>query len=231
MPTGRLVGSLLGCFVLGSHKLWIIDKSILVVVVRVQNRVNQCRELVVRKDLILVGRLVLGFAFLVPVDERLDQLAAVQLVVVVRVVHFEVVELQLLFTHLAGVDRHFHVLGNVLLLVLDVVRVEHLLGLPMMLLMLLLLLLQMGLSLRMALNRNLLLMLNWNLLRLLVLRLYGHLLLLILGLLLIVLLLGDRRLLLVVLLRLLVLLLLILARIYAGGNALTKCHRCKQRQG
>lgn len=61
---GRLVGSLLGRLVLGSHKLWIINKPILIVVVRVQNRVYQCRQLVVRKDLILVGRLVLIFAFL-----------------------------------------------------------------------------------------------------------------------------------------------------------------------
>lgn len=46
-------------------------------------------------------------------DQRLDQLASVQLVVVVRVVHLEVVELQLLFAHFARVDRHVHVLGNV----------------------------------------------------------------------------------------------------------------------
>lgn len=48
-----------------------------------------------------------------PMDQRLDQLASVQLVVVVRVVHLEVVELQLLFAHFARVDRHVHVLGNV----------------------------------------------------------------------------------------------------------------------
>lgn len=175
--------------------------------------------------------MVLVFAFLVPVDERFDQLAPVQFVVVVRVVHLEVVELQLLFAHLAGVDRHIHVLGNVLLLVLNVVRVQHLLGLPMMLL---LLLLWMGLTLlRVALNWNLL-VLHRNLLWLLVLCLYRHLLLLVLGLLLlllIVLLLGDRRLLLIVLLRLLVRLLLIVTGIDAGGDTLTECHRCEQRQG
>lgn len=170
---------------------------------------------------------------IVPVDERFDQLAPVQFVVVVRVVHLEVVELQLLFAHLAGVDRHIHVLGNVLLLVLNVVRVQHLLGLPMMLL---LLLLWMGLSLlRVALNWNLL-VLHRNLLWLLILCLYRHLLLLVLGLLLlllllIVLLLGDRRLLLIVLLRLLVRLLLIVTGIDAGGDTLTECHRCEQRQG
>lgn len=71
-----------------------------------------------------------------------------------------------------------------LLLVLNVVRIQHLLGLPMMLL---LLLLWMGLSLlRVALNWNLL-VLHRNLLRLLILRLYRHLLLLVLGLLLLLL--------------------------------------------
>ena len=44
-----------------------------------------------------------------PVDETLDQLAPVQLVVVVRVVHLEVVELELLFGHVGGVHRDLHV--------------------------------------------------------------------------------------------------------------------------
>lgn len=48
-----------------------------------------------------------------PVDQGLDQLAAVQFVVIVGVVHLEVVELQLLLGHFAGVQGHFHVLGNV----------------------------------------------------------------------------------------------------------------------
>ena len=46
----------------------------------------------------------------VPVNERLDELASVELVVPVRVVHLEVVELQLLLRHVARVDRHLHVL-------------------------------------------------------------------------------------------------------------------------
>lgn len=74
-----------------------------------------------------------------------------------------------------------------LLLVLNVVRIQHLLGLPMMLL------LWMGLSLlRVALNWNLL-VLHRNLLRLLILRLYRHLLLLVLGLLLLLLLLLQDK--------------------------------------
>jgi len=39
----------------------------------------------------------------VPMDQRLDQLQAVQLVVTVAVVHLEVMKLQLLFTHVASV--------------------------------------------------------------------------------------------------------------------------------
>lgn len=54
-----------------------------------------------------------AFRLTVPVDQGLDQLAAVQLVVVVGVVHLEVVELQLLLGHFAGVQRHLHVLGDV----------------------------------------------------------------------------------------------------------------------
>lgn len=221
------------------------DEPVVVLVHQLQDGINQRLQRFVvlrvrfglfRFLVVLPGAstpVVVIFFGIVPVDERFDQLAPVQFVVVVRVVHLEVVELQLLFAHLAGVDRHIHVLGNVLLLVLNVVRVQHLLGLPMMLL---LLLLWMGLSLlRMTLNWNLL-VLHRNLLWLLILCLYRHLLLLVLGLLLlllllIVLLLGDRRLLLIVLLRLLVRLLLIVTGIDAGGDTLTECHRCEQRQG
>ena len=50
------------------------------------------------------------FSFLtVPVDEGLDELAAVQLVVAVGVVHFEVVKLQLLLGHVARVNGDLHV--------------------------------------------------------------------------------------------------------------------------
>jgi len=49
----------------------------------------------------------------VPMDQRFDQLAAVQLVVVVRVVHLEVVELQLSLGHLARIDWHLHVFLDV----------------------------------------------------------------------------------------------------------------------
>lgn len=217
--------------------LRIRDEPVVVLVHQLQDRINQRLERVVvlgmRLGLVRFRRTVVGTSFavvviifgIVPMDQGLDQLAAVQFVVVVRVVHFEVVELQLLFAHFARVDRDLHVLGNVLLLMLNVVRIQHLLGLPMMLLLLL-----MGLPLGMSL---LLLVLNRNLLLLLlVLGLYRNLLLLVLGLLLIVLLLGHRRLLLIVLLGLLVLLmLLVVARIDAGGDTLTECHRCKQRQG
>ncbi len=44
-----------------------------------------------------------------PVDERLDEFTAVEFVVAIGVVHFEVVELELLLRHVAGVDRDVHV--------------------------------------------------------------------------------------------------------------------------
>lgn len=220
--------------------LRIRDEPVVVLVHQLQDRIDQRLKRVVvlgmRLGLVRFRRTMVGTSFavvviifgIVPVDQRLDQLAAVQFVVVVRVVHLEVVELQLLFAHFARIDRDLHVLGNVLLFMLNVVRIQHLLGLPMVLL-LLLMGLPLGMSLLLlVLNRNLLLLL------LLVLRLNRNLLLLVLGLLLllIVLLLGHRRLLLIVLLGLLVLLLLlVVARIDARGDSLTECHRCKQRQG
>ena len=45
-----------------------------------------------------------------PMLERCHQLEPIQLVVAVGVVHFEVVELQLLLRHLGGVDRRAQVL-------------------------------------------------------------------------------------------------------------------------
>lgn len=218
--------------------LRIRDEPVVVFVHQLQDRIDQRLERVVvlgmRLGFVRFRRTVVGTSLavvviifgIVPMDQGLDQLAAVQFVVVVRVVHLEVVELQLLFAHFARVNWDLHVLGNVLLLMLNVVRIQHLLRLPMMLLLLLLMGLPLGMSLLLlVLNRNLLLLL-------LVLGLNRNLLLLVLGLLLIVLLLGHRRLLLIVLLRLLVLLLLlVVARIDAGGDTLTECHRCKQRQG
>lgn len=43
-----------------------------------------------------------------PMDQRFDQFATVQFVVVVGIVHFEVVELQFLFTHFTCIDWNFH---------------------------------------------------------------------------------------------------------------------------
>lgn len=222
---------------LGGTVLRIRNEPVMVLIHQLQNGVNQRLERVVvlgmrfglfriRRPTVVTSLAVVVIIFgIVPVDQGLDQLASVQFVVVVRVVHFEVVELQLLFAHFARVDRHLHVIGNVLLLMLNVVRIQHLLGLSVMLLLLLLMGLTLGMSLLLVLNRNLLL--------LLILGLNRNLLLLVLGLLLllIVLLLGHRSLLPIVLLGRLVLLLLVVARIDAGGDTLTECHRCKQRQG
>jgi hypothetical protein len=46
-------------------------------------------------------------------DERLDELATVELIVAVGVVHFKVVELKLLLGHIRRVDRDVHVLLHV----------------------------------------------------------------------------------------------------------------------
>lgn len=46
-------------------------------------------------------------------DEGLNEFTAIKLVVAVRVVHLKVMELQLLFRHVAGVDRDVHVLFHV----------------------------------------------------------------------------------------------------------------------
>lgn len=41
-----------------------------------------------------------------PMDQRFDQLASVQFVIVVGVVHFKIVELKLLLGHFARVNGH-----------------------------------------------------------------------------------------------------------------------------
>lgn len=121
-------------------------------------------------------------------------------------------------------------LSNVRLFLLDVVRIQHLLWLTVVrsvaarvrLLGRLLVVL-----LRLLLHRYLLLLLVLGLNRNLLLLVLRRLLLLIVWLLL--------RGLLIVLWRgwliLLLLRLLVMAGIYSGGNPLTECHRCKQRQG
>lgn len=46
-------------------------------------------------------------------DQRFDQFTAVQFVIAIRVMHLKVMELQLLFAHLARVYGHLSVLRNV----------------------------------------------------------------------------------------------------------------------
>ena len=77
------------------------------------------------KNVSLIIRLVMRvnvICFTVPVNEGLDELASVELVVAVSVVHLEVVELQLLLRHVRRVDGDVHVLfhvpGNKLLLII-----------------------------------------------------------------------------------------------------------------
>lgn len=45
--------------------------------------------------------------------QRFDQFAAVQFVVIVRIVHFKVMELKFLFRHFARVHRDLHVFHDV----------------------------------------------------------------------------------------------------------------------
>merc|ERR1719367_2437191 len=63
---------------------------------------------------------------IVPMYQRFHQLQPIQFVIAVTVVHFEVVELQLLLTHVAGVNVLL-VLLHMLLLVVDrgLVLVQH----------------------------------------------------------------------------------------------------------
>lgn len=46
-------------------------------------------------------------------NKRLDQLASIQFVVVIGIVHFEIMELKFLITHFASVYGNIHVLSNV----------------------------------------------------------------------------------------------------------------------
>jgi hypothetical protein len=59
-------------------------------------------------------------------NQRFDQLAPVQLVVIIGIVHLEVVELQLLLGHFARINvRHLHMLGNVVAFALQIAGVQH----------------------------------------------------------------------------------------------------------
>lgn len=47
-----------------------------------------------------------------PMDEGLHQFTAIQLIVVVSVMHFEIMKLEFLFCHFAGINRNSHMLSN-----------------------------------------------------------------------------------------------------------------------
>ena len=88
---------------LGSYKLGIVNEAVLVLVVTLEDGVDHVLQLLVKEYLRLwfgLAGLWIMISLVVPVDERLDQLEAVQLVVTVSVVHLEVVKLQLLLSHL-----------------------------------------------------------------------------------------------------------------------------------
>jgi len=92
---------------LSSDKLRVVDEPVLVLVVALQDGVDHVLQLLVKEYFLFwfwLPRLGIVIGLVMPVDQRLDQLQSVQLVVTVSVVHLEVVELQLLLSHLGGVD-------------------------------------------------------------------------------------------------------------------------------
>merc|ERR1719476_1035084 len=114
---------------LSSNEFWVVYKAILVLVVAVKNRINHILQFLVSKNLRLWGRstrLGIMVGLIVPMDERFHQLQTIQLVVTVTVMHFEVMELQLLLTHVTCVYVLL-VLLHVLLLMVDacLVLVQH----------------------------------------------------------------------------------------------------------
>merc|ERR1719270_1757734 len=118
-----------GCSLLSSNEFWVIYKAILVLVIAVKNRINHVLQFIVTKNLCLWGRstrLGIMVGLVVPMDERFHQLQPIQLVVTVTVMHFEVMELQLLLTHVTCVNVLL-VLLHVLLLMVDacLVLVQH----------------------------------------------------------------------------------------------------------
>lgn len=71
---------LAGGFVLRPDKLRIVDESVLVVIVRAEDGIDQRGQFIVGEDFVLVAGLaglLLGFAFLVPMNQRFDQLAPI----------------------------------------------------------------------------------------------------------------------------------------------------------
>lgn len=122
----RLVGGRLEApIALRTDELAVVDEAVVVLVVHLQYGINHLLQLKISEDLGCAVRWRIGahlFAlFDVPVNERLDELTAVEHVVVVIVVHLEVVKLQLLLRQLAHVLVAAQRLVQVLLQVLLVV--------------------------------------------------------------------------------------------------------------
>jgi len=125
---------------LGSDKFGVINVAITIPVVHLQNGIDHLRELNVGEDFRGTRRRGIGAQVLallnMPVNQRLDQFAAVQLVVVIIIVHLEVVELKLFLGHLANIGltenamKMFLNVFSVLdpALVVKKVRLVHLIG-------------------------------------------------------------------------------------------------------
>ena len=63
----------------------------------------------------------------VPMEQGLDEFLAVQLIIVVRIVHLKVVELELLLTHPTGVQGHVQMVLNMSPFIVQILVVKHLL--------------------------------------------------------------------------------------------------------
>lgn len=113
---------------LSLHKLWVINEAVLVLVVLIEYRIDHVHQLEVGEQFLL-WLWMASFAFVVgrvmPVEEGFDELLAVQLVVVVCIVHLEVVELQLLVGHAGSIDGHLQVILDVVTLAAQVRVVQH----------------------------------------------------------------------------------------------------------
>ncbi|MPC48967.1 hypothetical protein E2C01_042753 [Portunus trituberculatus] len=121
-------GSSSGSITLSLHKLWVINEAVLVLVVLIKYRINHVHQLNVGEQLLL--RLwVASFSFMVgrvmPMEERFDEFLAIQLVVVICIMHLEVMELQLLVRHASSVNGHLQMVLDVVTLTTQVRVVQY----------------------------------------------------------------------------------------------------------
>lgn len=113
---------------LSLHKLRVINEAVLVLVVLIKYRINHVHQLNISEQLLL-WLWMASFAFMVsrvmPMEEGFDKLLAIQLVVVVCIMHLEVMELQLLVRHAGSVNGNLQVVLDVVTLTAQVRVVQY----------------------------------------------------------------------------------------------------------